>query len=157
MKKLFILIFLLATSTAFSQENGSATFNALRDAIIPSIPGTFLVNSERTTDSRCSYKLVFDKDGSELNRLIYPLDPGSKDFSEMDVALGGKPYTWKDRKTLFADGSQTGMSGIDVILKNSAGKFSVFHRVFDGSKPMNRKELEQLLAKISFDQLENIQ
>jgi len=157
MKKLFILFFALSASTAFSQAYGSETFDAVRDAVLPSVPAGFSVNPERAMDNRFTYQLAYDRDGYEQNTLFYTLYPGSEDFSEMDLASGGVPFTWSDRKALFNDGSQIGISGITVVLKNNVGTFSVSHMTLYPLKPMTKDELEQILAKVSFDKLENRQ
>ena len=155
MKKIFSLIFILSTATVFSQEDGSETYNVIRDAIKASIPEGFIVNTGQTTDNRFNYSYTYDENGSELNRLIYNLIPGTEGFSEIELALGEEPYLWNERKALFIDGSKTGMSGIEIILKNNAGKFSVMHRDFKTYKPMNKEDLEQLFSKFSMDKLES--
>ena len=156
MKKIFTVLFIFMTSMAFSQENGSETFNVIRDAFKSTIPAGFLVNTGQTSDNRFNYRFTYDENGSELNRLIYILSPNSKEFSEMDIALGGVRFTWNEREALYIDGSETGMSVLIIILKNNVGIFSITHRDFKTYKPMNKEDLEQLLSKISMDKLENI-
>ena len=141
--------------STFGQEDGSEVFNTLRDAILPSLPEGFVVNTGQTSDSRFNYRITYDENGDETNRLIYLLDPNSMEFTEMDIAMEGKNYSWKDREVLFSDGSETGMSGIKVLLLNGAGKFTLTHRDFKTFKPMNKEDLEKMLEVISLEKLEN--
>ena len=155
------LFFLIAMSlsipfiSTFGQEDGSEDFNTFRDAILPSLPEGFLVNTGQTSDSRFNYRITYDEHGDETNRLIYKLAPTSKEFTEMDMAMGGKKYSWKEREALFIDGSETGMSTIAVILFNGAGKFTLSHRDFKTFSPKGKEDLEKMLESISLETLEN--
>ena len=142
--------------STLGQEDGSEVFNALRDAILPSLPEGFVVNTGQTSDSRFNYRITYDENGDETNRLIYWLDPNSMEFTEMDLAMEGNNYSWKDREVLFSDGSATGMSSIKVLLLNGAGKFTLYHRDFKTFKPMNKEDLEKMLEVISLEKLENL-
>ena len=139
MKKIFTILFIFMTFMAFSQEDGSETFNEIRDAYKPTIPAGFSVNTGQTSDNRFIYRFTYDENGSELNRLIYNLSPGSKEFSEMDIALGGERYTWNEREALYIDGSETGMSVLIIILKKNVGMFSITHRDFKTFKHEQRR------------------
>ena len=156
--KTFLLV-VMSLSIPFistlGQEDGSEVFNTLRDAILSSLPEGFVVNTGQTSDSRFNYRITYDENGEETNRLIYLIDSNSSEFTEMDIAMEGENYSWKDREVLFIDGSKTGMSSIKVLLLNGAGKFTLTHRDFKTFKPMNKEDMEKMLEVISLEKLEN--
>jgi hypothetical protein len=145
---------MIVTTFGFGQDR-SDTFVTLSNVIQPAVPAGFVLNNSQSWDNRLSYKLSFDGEGSEMNRLIFSLSPETQEFSEMDLALDHSLFTWQGRKGLFLDGSQTRMSGLLIILKDNAGKFSLTHRNFE-SPAMTKEELETLLKKIELEKLENL-
>ena len=156
--KMFLLVLMLLSIPFIStlgQEDGSDVFNTLRDAILPSLPEGFIMNTEQTSDSRFNYRITYDENGEETNRLIFKIAPNSKEFSEMDIAMGGEKYSWKEREALFIDGSETGMSSISIKLLNGAGKFTLSHRDFKTFSPKNKEDLEKMLEVIALEDLEN--
>jgi hypothetical protein len=153
---ILFMLFVLVSTSVFGQEDGSETFNAIRDAIKPSLPAAFVVNTGQTTDSRFAYRFTYDENASETNRLIFNLVLNSEGFSEMDLAMGSEQYTLEGRDVLFSDGSETGMSGISLILKNKA-KFIIHHRDFKTFKPRDKTDLENMLSSIDIETLESLQ
>jgi len=145
----FFVIVLIGT-LGFLQADTFETFNkVVKDAV----PDGFTVNKGQTWNNRFTYKITYDKDPEGMNRLIFSLNPGKHEFSEMDLALYHQQLTWQGRNALFNDGTKTGMSGITVILKNKAGVFSIIHRAI-GGKAMTRVELEKFLSSIALKELE---
>ena len=145
----FFVIVLIGT-LGFLQAD---TFETLNKVVKNVVPDGFTVNKGQTWNNRFTYKITYDKDPEGMNRLIFSLNPGKHEFSQMDLAFDHEKFTWQGRNALFTDGSKTGMSVIYFILKNKAGGFSIIHRAI-GGKAMTKVELEKLLSSIALKEFE---
>lgn len=153
MKKSLLIYLIVLMIASFGFSDYSPDFKKLEVAIKNSIPEGFTLNKGQTWDNRFNLKITYDRDKSEMNTLIYSLNPGSKTFSEIDLMLDHKKMTFQGRKALFNDGSKTGMSSIKIILKNNSGSFEVTHLSREG-KAMNQSDLEKMLSGIKLEILE---
>ena len=148
------LIFLTASVYLQAQPTGSEEFEKIHAIIKSAIPEGFVLNSRETSDTRSQYTFTYDLNGAGLNSLIYTVRPKTTEFSAIDFAMGGVQFNIQDRKAMFVDGSNTGVSSISVILKNGKGLLSVSHREISDMSPYSRDKLEEVISKISFEQLE---
>ncbi len=153
MKNVLIFLFILSISSVYGQEDGSESFNKLRDTIKPSVPDGYIVNKGQTWDNRFAYKITYNENGSEEHSLIYEFIPDASSFSELDQAMATEEYTWQGRKAIYQDGSQTGMSSIVILLKNNKGKFTLSNMTLDLTA-MDKAALKNLLSHVDLTNIE---
>jgi hypothetical protein len=151
MKIILSIALMLFATVAISQD--SEKLIELKEAVQPTLDAAYQLNAGQTFDSRFNYKVTYDKNGEESDRMIYSVHPNTFKFSELNIALATEKYTWNDREALYQDGSETGMSSIVIILKNEAGKFAVTHRMLGGI-PLDKAGLEKVLSQINWELLE---
>lgn len=148
-----LLALLLFSGSLLAQEDGSERFTALRDAVKPALPNGYALNEGQTHDNRFSYQIAYDRGDDESDRLIFRITPGADSFSEMDDIMAPEKITFAGHEGRFADGAETGMSSIHILLGNGAGKFTVTHRALGGTA-RDKAGLIQLLEQIDLAALE---
>ena len=124
-------------------------FAVYKDAVTPSVPTGFTYD----TENDLMMQIKFKGHAAQMDVLTYDLRARQKQFTQMDAALGAKPWKWQGHSAIFIDGAQSGMSVVAVKLDNGAGFLYVTHRVFGGT-PMGLDQLKAVLKRIDLKTLE---
>ena len=86
MKKQIYAACVALTVSAFCLFAADLSFDNFRDTIKNAVPQGFILNTQRTSGNRFSYRVVFDGDRSKMETLSFNLIPGSEEFSEMSLS-----------------------------------------------------------------------